>query len=226
MIKAVFIDYMGTAVQESSPEMVELVRRICKNSNLHDPKQVQQLILHIRRQCEANSYLDGYLTEDEIADIILSDMVEQIHLHDDLTALHALVQGFWVNAPMFPDTPRFFAECPVPIYVLTNNGRPYMEQAFQKNGLQAAGVISADAVLAYKPHRELFDEALRISGCAPDEVIHIGDSYAADVEGARSAGIRPVLLLRGQQAQHDDVTAAEDLTEALELIKNMVNAGD
>lgn len=218
MLKAVFIDYMGTVVQESSPEMVELVRRICKNSDLHDPKQVQQLILRIRQQYEADSYLEGYLTEDEIVEKILTDMEAQIHLRDDHAALHALVQGFWVNAPVFPDTPRFFAECPLPIYIITNNGQTYMEQALKKSGLQVADIVSADTVRAYKPHRELFDEALRISGCALDEVIHIGDSYSSDVVGARSAGIRPLLLLRGRQEQYDDVSTANDLEEVLESI--------
>ena len=41
MVKAVFIDYMGTTVEEHSQEMAEIVRRICKNSSLHDPKQVR-----------------------------------------------------------------------------------------------------------------------------------------------------------------------------------------
>ena len=45
MVKAVFIDYMGTTVDEHSPEMAEIVRRICKNSSLHDPRQVQRFIL-------------------------------------------------------------------------------------------------------------------------------------------------------------------------------------
>ena len=35
MVKAVFIDYMGTTVDEHSPEMAEIVHRICKNSSIH-----------------------------------------------------------------------------------------------------------------------------------------------------------------------------------------------
>ncbi len=41
MVKSVFIAYMGTIVDERSPEMAEIVRRICKDGNIHDPKQVQ-----------------------------------------------------------------------------------------------------------------------------------------------------------------------------------------
>ena len=93
-----------------------------------------------------------------------------------------------------------------------------MEQALQRNGLKAAGVVSADTARAYKPRREIFDEALRVSGCTPGEVVHIGDSYDTDVLGARGAGIRPVLLLRGRARRHDDVDAADGLEQVLALV--------
>ena len=209
---------MGTTVDERSPEMAEIVQRICKNSSAHDPRQVQQFILDTRRRYEADSYLDAYLTEDEIVDRLISDMEAQIGLTDEPDALRGLIRSHWVNAPVFPDARTFFEQCQVPIYIITNNGLPYMEQALRHNGLNAAGVVSADTVRAYKPHREVFDEALRLSGCAPDEAVHIGDSYTTDVVGARSAGIRPVLLLRGQTQQHDSVETVDDLVHALNLI--------
>ena len=217
MAKAVYIDYMGTTVDEHSPEMSEIVRRICKSSNLHDPRQVQRFILDNRRRYEADSYLDTYLTQDEIVDRLISDMVDQIGLTDEPSVLRKLIQGHWVNAPVFPDARIFFDRCPVPIYIITNNGLPYMEQALRHNGLKAAGVVSADTARAYKPHREIFDETLRVSGCTPGEVVHIGDSYDTDVVGARVAGIRPVLLRR-RVRQHDDVDAADSLEQALELV--------
>ena len=218
MAKAVYIDYMGTTVDEHSPEMTEIVRRICKNSSLHDPRQVQRFILDNRRRYEADSYLGAYLTQDEIVDRLILDMVDQIRLTDEPSALRGLIRSHWVNAAVFPDARAFFERCPVPIYIITNIGLPYMEQALQHNGLKAAGVVSADTARAYKPHREIFDEALRVSGCAPGEVVHIGDSYDTDVVGARGAGIRPVLLLRGRERQHFDVDAADGLEQALELV--------
>ena len=218
MVKAVFIDYMGTTVDEHSPEMAEIVRRICKNSSFHDPRQVQRFILDIRRHYEANSYLDAYLTQDEIVDRLISDMVEQIRLTDEPSALRGLIRSHWVNTSVFPDARTFFDQCLFPISIITTIGLPYMEQALQNNGLKAAGVVSADSARAYKPRREIFDEALWVSGCTPGEVVHIGDSYDTDVVGARGAGIRPVLLLRGRERQHDDVGAADDLEQALELI--------
>lgn len=208
MVKAVFIDYMGTTVEERSPEMTEIVGRFCRHSGLRDPKQVQKFILETRRRYEADSYLDAYLTEDEIVERIIADAEERI----------GLIRSHWINAPVFPDAPAFFDRCPVPIYIITNNGLPYMEQALRRSGLKAAGVVSGDTVRAYKPHREVFDEALRLSGCAAEEVIHIGDSYDTDVVGARSAGIRPVLLTRGNGRPYDDVETVNDLAQTLDLI--------
>ena len=83
MTKAVFVDYMGTTVDEHSQEMGEIVRRICKNSAVHDPKQVQRFSLDNRRRYEADSYLDSYLTEDEIVDRLIADMEAQLGLADD-----------------------------------------------------------------------------------------------------------------------------------------------
>ena len=218
MVKAVFIDYMGTTADEHSPEMAEIVRSICKNSNIHDPGQVQRFILDNRRRYEADSYLDTYLTEDEIVTRLVLDMEAQIGLRGGPAVLRDLIHSHWVNAPVFPDARNFFNQCPVPIYIITNNGLSYMEQALRHNGLKAAGVVSADTVRTYKPHREIFDTALRFSGYTPDEVVHIGDSYDTDVVGARGAGIRPVLLLRGHTRRHEDVDAADDLEQSLELI--------
>ena len=59
-----------------------------------------------------------------------------------------------------------------------------MERTLRHNGLKATGVVSADAVQAYKP---IFDEALRVSDCTLDETIHIGntyDTYAVGLYGA------------------------------------------
>ena len=220
MIKAVFIDYMGTTVDERSPEMAEIVRRICKHSGVPDPKQVQRFILDTRRRYEMGSYLDTYLTEDEIVDRLIRDMETQIELTDEPDTLRGLIRSHWVNAPVFPDARAFLERCPVPIYIITNNGMPYMERALERNGLRPAGVISADTVRAYKPHREIFDEALRLSGCTTDDAVHIGDSYDTDVMGARVAGIKSVLLLRGRAQTHGDVDAADDLTQVFKLLFN------
>jgi HAD superfamily hydrolase (TIGR01549 family) len=45
-----------------------------------------------------------------------------------------------------------------------------------------------------KPDPRLFQIALARAGSAPHETLHVGDLYHVDVEGARAAGVRAVLL--------------------------------
>jgi HAD superfamily hydrolase (TIGR01509 family) len=45
-----------------------------------------------------------------------------------------------------------------------------------------------------KPSVAFFHHVLEQLGVAPEAAFHVGDTYAADVEGARAAGITPILL--------------------------------
>ena len=62
--------------------------------------------------------------------------------------------------------------------------------------------ILASAVFgAAKPSSKIFDEALRRSGVPAGRAVHIGDSLADDIAGARAVGIHSVLIDRGGHYQ-------------------------
>jgi putative hydrolase of the HAD superfamily len=79
------------------------------------------------------------------------------------------------------------------------------------------GVVSARSVGIGKPDARIFLEACRRLGCAPREVLHVGDDWALDVEGARAAGLQAAWLCRDPAAQppvrRDDVWIVRDLAE-------------
>lgn len=56
-------------------------------------------------------------------------------------------------------------------------------------------VISADVGLR-KPRREIFEEVLRGLGVSPEQVIHVGDQLAKDVQGGAGVGMRTAWLTR------------------------------
>jgi putative hydrolase of the HAD superfamily len=58
------------------------------------------------------------------------------------------------------------------------------------------GVLSSAEVGAAKPDPRAFRAALELAGTGPERAVHVGDSPAQDVAGARAAGIAPVLLRR------------------------------
>lgn len=219
MTKAIFLDYTGTIVEESSEEMKEAIQRIWKNSAFQTVEELMEAWGELLGQCEKDAWGPTYLTADELVDKTLGIFEEKFQLKDDLRQLHTLIQRSWVYAPVCPDVREFFDLCPLPIYVISNNGEKYVRKAMERNGLTPAGYVCADMVRAYKPRRELFEKALEISGCAPEEVVHIGDSYRSDVQGAAAAGIRPIFLQRKDGTAYEGVTAVRRLPDVLPLLK-------
>lgn len=57
-------------------------------------------------------------------------------------------------------------------------------------------VVTSMEVGWHKPHPQIFEAALKKAASTPAEAIHVGDQYDSDVVGARSAGIKPILLDR------------------------------
>jgi len=82
-------------------------------------------------------------------------------------------------------------------------------------------VISAE-VGVRKPDPGIFRMALDRAGVRADEAIHVGDLLEEDVEGARRAGVRPVLIDRKKRITGGgplpDVKVVSTLAELLPLL--------
>ena len=79
-------------------------------------------------------------------------------------------------------------------------------------------VIASAAVGVSKPHPDIFRFALERANLQPHEVVYVGDSYVADVLGARSVGITPVLIDREGKAPRVDCIVVRELTDVLSVI--------
>ena len=73
-------------------------------------------------------------------------------------------------------------------------------------------IASADAG-SKKPSPKIFELALERAGVEPSRVVHVGDTFATDVLGARRAGIRGVMLDRfnGEHKDHEVITSLAQL---------------
>lgn len=74
------------------------------------------------------------------------------------------------------------------------------------------GVVSSAEAGARKPDPGIFAPALRLADCEPGEALHVGDTAEEDVDGARAAGIRPLLIDRDGGA---DIASLEEVRERL-----------
>jgi putative hydrolase of the HAD superfamily len=76
-------------------------------------------------------------------------------------------------------------------------------------------VISAEAGVR-KPDPRIFRIALEKAGVRPEEAIHVGDLPEEDAEGARRAGLRPVLIDRRKRITPDRFPAGVHIVASLE----------
>jgi putative hydrolase of the HAD superfamily len=98
--------------------------------------------------------------------------------------------------------------------VVVSNWDVSLHEALATTGLAPlldGAVSSAEAGVA-KPAPGIFARALALAGdVAPAAAIHVGDDLAADVAGARAAGIVPVLIVRDGAPRPAGVMVLDDL---------------
>ncbi|MGH2356931.1 MAG: HAD family hydrolase [Candidatus Limnocylindria bacterium] len=75
-----------------------------------------------------------------------------------------------------------------------------------------------------KPHRRIFEWALKRAGVPASSVIHVGDHLDADVAGAQGVGITPVLIDRYARHRPEDLPPDLALITALDQVLPIVDA--
>jgi len=81
--------------------------------------------------------------------------------------------------------------------------RPLLEKLGLNRYFEA--VIVSCEVAFTKPSPVIFEQAARMLGEAPENILHVGDSQEHDVEGARGAGFNALLLDRSRKEMDEGV---------------------
>lgn len=102
--------------------------------------------------------------------------------------------------------------------VVVSNWDVSLHERLAETGLTPLldGAVASAEVGSAKPDRAIFTAALRLAGVAPEQAWHVGDTPAADVEGARAAGLEPVYIARDGGAL-DGVRTVRSLQELIPL---------
>jgi putative hydrolase of the HAD superfamily len=102
--------------------------------------------------------------------------------------------------------------------VVVSNWDFSLDERLRETGLAdlVDGAVASAVVGSAKPDGAIFAAALQIAGARPDETWHVGDTPAVDVEGARAAGIRPILIARDGDGTPGAVRSLDELIPLLE----------
>lgn len=104
--------------------------------------------------------------------------------------------------------------------VLTNRTKPIYQEIYDLNlDLHLDFFLTGGQVGAFKPHTRLFEQVLDLIKVPAEESIYVGDNYPADILGAKSANIQPILF--DPLGLYPDTTAPaiKDLGEIFDLLE-------
>jgi 2-haloalkanoic acid dehalogenase type II len=107
--------------------------------------------------------------------------------------------------------------------LLSNADEDFLQAALSKGRLRFSVIQSSESLRAYKPHRAIFTALCGRLDCAPSEVLYVGDSPIADVNGARNAGLRTAWIRRTEAAYSESLPppdlTLERLTDLLDTLQ-------
>lgn len=75
-------------------------------------------------------------------------------------------------------------------------------------------IVSSASVGMHKPDPRIFEHACEMIGVAPAEAVHVGDHHYADILGASSVGMTPVLIDRQRAHENDSAISTLDSLES------------
>ena len=106
---------------------------------------------------------------------------------------------------------------------LVSNGNSYPEHCALDG--QFAFVVFAHEVGVEKPDPAIFQAACREAGCAPDQLMHVGDSLRSDVEGANAVGALSVWLNRNRGPRTQSIVPDFEIATLSELPGLLASCG-
>ncbi|HEY7267104.1 MAG TPA: HAD-IA family hydrolase [Solirubrobacterales bacterium] len=209
MTRAVFLDALGTLV-ELEPPWLSLRERV--------PEEVSEERLEAALRAEMAYYREhAHEGRDEASLADLRERCARIvsdRLGVEVTA-DELVEA--IRFDPYPDAAPALRELGDRglRLVCVSNWDCSLDSVLERCGLREllVGAVSSAVAGARKPDPAIFAPALELAGVGPERALHVGDTPEEDVEGARAAGIRPLLLDR--DGNGGDIASLSEIGEHL-----------
>jgi putative hydrolase of the HAD superfamily len=199
-VTAVFLDALGTLVELQPPAPRLRARLADEGFAVSEERAAAGFTAEISYYLA--HHLEGSDRErlDDLRDRCATAMMEALELPrlDHATARRAMLGALEFTA--FPDALEGLGDLRERGHslVVVSNWDCSLPDWLGPTGLLELvdGVVTSADVGAAKPDPTIFRRALELAGVDGAGAVHVGDSLDNDVEGARAAGIRSILIRR------------------------------
>ncbi|MGB9630551.1 MAG: HAD family hydrolase [Candidatus Methanodesulfokora sp.] len=226
MIKGILVDFWNTLYVQIVDErlyQMERVRRIARASGLEVNDSALSIFLEIRRKTDEKRKKE---LREVPAEVEIREFLNRLGVKDEVSEEH--LKGYswpFINLTVMRCHAKPVLEFLSRRYALgIISNCTYSQMIVEK--LRKDGILNLFRVILtsrdvgwIKPDSMIFLEALKLIGLRPDESVMIGDSEKEDIEGAKTVGMKAILIGKNKLGIADAVVESwRDIPRALEVI--------
>ncbi len=223
MVRAVTFDAFGTIVDTGRDVLIQVARRACAENR---PSLDPETLLETWDRYFFGADTETFHTLREVTTDALAMAFVDFGIDADPEPYIEILDRMWLRAKAYPEVLGVLASLDgVPRAVVSNADHEFLKGILARNGLRFDAVVTSESAQSYKPRPRIFEIALRALDVRPEEVLHVGDSLPADVEGASRLGMRTIWvnrsgLRRGQTDPKPDFEV-RDLTPVPKIVREL-----
>lgn len=215
MVKAIFINYKDIVVQDKGVDHGELVKRIISNSHIKDEKELFQWVFEKETQIKEESYKETYLSAEEIFLKVLEKAIITYGLKENYDELRTLWMNHWMYGAFYNDVINFLQQCELPVYIVSDISDQFVRVNLKRNNLHVHGILSSDSIKAYRPRKEVYQKAIELCECKPEEILWVTGFYELDGKYAKEEGLVPVIVDRFGRNEEADCKVVSRLMDIM-----------
>ena len=215
MVKAIFINYKDIVVQDKGVDHGELVKRIISNSHIKDEKELFQWVFEKETQIKEDSYKETYLSAEVIFLKVLEKTIITYGLKENYDELRTLWMNHWMYGAFYYDVMNFLQQCELPVYIVSDVSDQFVRVNLKRNNLHVHGILSSDSIKAYRPRKEVYQKAIELCECKPEEILWVTGFYELDGKYAKEEGLVPVIVDRFGRNEEADCKVVSRLMDIM-----------
>ncbi len=215
MVKAIFINYKDIVVQDKGVDHGELVKRIISNSHIKDEKELFQWVFEKETQIKEDSYKETYLSAEVIFLKVLEKTIITYGLKENYDELRTLWMNHWMYGAFYYDVINFLQQCELPVYIVSDVSDQFVRVNLKRNNLHVHGILSSDSIKAYRPRKEVYQKAIELCECKPEEILWVTGFYELDGKYAKEEGLVPVIVDRFGRNEEADCKVVSRLMDIM-----------
>ena len=223
MIKALFVDFYGTLVEEDDIIVSSIIENIVNNSdikNINKKDIGQYWWKEFVSLCNIHNG-NNFLLQKEIEYISLNNTAKYFQSNININNELEKMFNYWKNPKIFTDTLLFLKKIKLPIIIVSNIDNKEIYEAIENNNIKIENIVTSEDSLYYKPNENMFKIALDKNKLNANEIIHIGDSLSNDIIGANNVNIKSIWINRNNKQNNTNVNPNLLVNNLSEIIENI-----